>query len=220
MLRSRDQAARSGSARNARRPVSCALRADARRDREPARLDRGVLCVRSQCGVRVVPAHDLPSPQGAARRRARRVVPPWHVGVLPARARHGERVAAYARRMRALFVCVENAGRSQMAAALYERRGGEARSAGSRPAAELHEAVVEALEEVGIDVSGRTPRALSRQDVEWADLVVTMGCGDACPVLPGKEYVDWNLPDPAGLCLEDVRELRAVIEQRVSSLPL
>jgi protein-tyrosine-phosphatase len=122
--------------------------------------------------------------------------------------------------VKALFVCVENAGRSQMAAALYERRGGAARSAGSRPAAELHEAVVEALEEVGIDVSGRTPRELMREDVEWADFVVTMGCGDACPVLPGKEYVDWNLPDPAGLCLEEVRELRAVIEQRVSSLPL
>jgi arsenate reductase len=122
--------------------------------------------------------------------------------------------------MRALFVCVENAGRSQIAQALYERRGGEARSAGSRPAGELHEAVVEALEEVGIDLSGRTPRALEQADVEWADLVVTMGCGDACPVLPGKEYVDWNLPDPAGLCLEEVRELRAVIEQRVSSLPL
>jgi arsenate reductase (thioredoxin) len=122
--------------------------------------------------------------------------------------------------MKALFVCVENAGRSQIAQALYERRGGEARSAGSRPAGELHEAVIEALEEVGIDVSGRTPRALEQADVEWADLVVTMGCGDACPVLPGKEYLDWNLPDPAGLCLEEVRELRAVIEQRVASLPL
>jgi arsenate reductase (thioredoxin) len=122
--------------------------------------------------------------------------------------------------MKALFVCVENAGRSQIAQALYERRGGEARSAGSRPAGELHEAVIEALEEVGIDVSGRTPRALEQADVEWADLVVTMGCGDACPVLPGKEYVDWNLPDPAGLCLEEVRELRAVIEQRVSSLTI
>jgi arsenate reductase (thioredoxin) len=122
--------------------------------------------------------------------------------------------------MKALFVCVENAGRSQIAEALYARRGGEARSAGSRPADELHEAVVEALEEVGIDVFGRTPRALECEDVEWADLVVTMGCGDACPVLPGKEYVDWNLPDPAGLCLEEVRELRAVIEQRVASLPL
>ena len=122
--------------------------------------------------------------------------------------------------MKALFVCVENAGRSQIAQALYEQRGGEARSAGSQPAAELHVAVVEALEEVGIDVSGRTPKALTREDVEWADLVVTIGCGDACPVLPGKDYVDWNLPDPAGLCLEEVRELRAVIEERVASLPL
>jgi arsenate reductase (thioredoxin) len=121
---------------------------------------------------------------------------------------------------RALFVCVENAGRSQIAQALYERRGGEARSAGSRPAGELHEAVVEVLAEIGIDVSDRVPHALERADVEWADLVVTMGCGDACPVLPGKEYVDWNLPDPAGLCLEEVRELRAVIERRVVSLPL
>jgi arsenate reductase (thioredoxin) len=122
--------------------------------------------------------------------------------------------------MRVLFVCVENAGRSQIAQALYEQRGGEARSAGSRPASELHEAVVEALEEVGIDVSSRTPRPLENEDVEWADVVVTMGCGDACPVLPGKEYIDWNLPDPAGLCLEEVRELRAVIEARVASLPL
>jgi len=122
--------------------------------------------------------------------------------------------------MKTLFVCVENAGRSQIAQALYEQRGGEARSAGSQPAAELHEAVVEALEEIGIDVSGRVPRVLEREDVEWADLVVTMGCGDACPILPGKEYLDWNLPDPAGLCLEEVRELRAVIENRVASLPL
>jgi arsenate reductase (thioredoxin) len=119
-----------------------------------------------------------------------------------------------------LFVCVENAGRSQIAQALYERRGGEARSAGSQPAAELHGVVVEALEEVGIDVSGRKPKGLTREDVVWADLVVTMGCGDACPVLPGKEYLDWNLPDPAGLCLEEVRELRAAIEERVASLPL
>jgi len=122
--------------------------------------------------------------------------------------------------MKALFVCVENAGRSQIAQALYERRGGEARSAGSRPATELHEAVVEALEEVGIDVSGRKPKALAREDVEWADLVVTMGCGDACPVIPGKEYVDWNLPDPAGLCLDEVRELRSVIDKKISSLPI
>ena len=121
---------------------------------------------------------------------------------------------------RVLFVCIQNAGRSQMAQALYEHRGGDGRSAGSQPAAELHEAVVEALEEVGIDVAGRVPRKLSQEDVEWADLVVTMGCGDACPVLPGQEYLDWNLPDPVGMCLEEVRELRGVIEQRVSSLPL
>jgi arsenate reductase len=119
---------------------------------------------------------------------------------------------------RVLFVCVQNAGRSQMAQALFEQRGGEARSAGSQPAEELHEAVVEALEEVGIDISARKPKGLTREDVEWADLVVTMGCGDACPVVPGKRYVDWNLPDPVGLCLEEVRELREVIDARVSEL--
>jgi arsenate reductase len=119
---------------------------------------------------------------------------------------------------RVLFVCVQNAGRSQLAQALFERRGGEARSAGSQPAEELHQAVVEALEEVGVDISGRKPKALTREDVEWADLVVTMGCGDACPVVPGKHYVDWNLPDPVGLCLEEVRELRDVIDARVSEL--
>ena len=120
---------------------------------------------------------------------------------------------------RVLFVCVHNAGRSQMAQALYERRGGEGRSAGSEPSDGLHQAVVEALDEVGIDVSGRVPLKLSQEDVEWADLVVTMGCGDACPYVPGKEYVDWNLPDPIGMCLEEVRELRAVIEQKVAALP-
>ena len=119
---------------------------------------------------------------------------------------------------RVLFVCVHNAGRSQMAQALYEQRGGEARSAGSDPADDVHQAVVEALEEVDIDISERVPHKLSRDDVEWAELVVTMGCGDACPVVPGKEYVDWNLPDPVGMCLEEVRELRAVIEERVSRL--
>lgn len=121
---------------------------------------------------------------------------------------------------RVLFVCVENAGRSQLAQALYEARGGEARSAGSRPAGEVHPAVVEALEEVDIDISGRKPRALTRDDVDWAELVVTMGCGDACPVLPGTTYLDWNLADPAGLCLEEIRELRATIAQRVDRLPL
>ena len=122
--------------------------------------------------------------------------------------------------MKALFVCVENAGRSQIAQALYERRGGEARSAGSRPAAELHEAVVESLEEVGIDVSGRTPKALEQADLEWAELVVTMGCGDACPVIPGKRYVDWDLQDPAGQDAGTVRAIRDEIERRVAELPL
>lgn len=119
---------------------------------------------------------------------------------------------------RAYFVCVGNAGRSQIAQALYERLGGEARSAGSAPEAELHEAVVEALEEIDVDVSRLHPKPIRREDVEWADVVVTMGCGDACPVLPGKEYVEWNLVDPAGLCLEEVRELRADIERRVTDL--
>jgi protein-tyrosine-phosphatase len=116
------------------------------------------------------------------------------------------------------FVCVGNAGRSQMAQALYERRGGEARSAGSRPAQHLDEAALEAMDEIGIDLSERRPKAITPEDVEWADVVVTMGCGDACPVLPGKEYVDWNLADPVGMCLEEVRELRAVIQAKVAAL--
>ena len=121
---------------------------------------------------------------------------------------------------RAYFVCVGNAGRSQMAQALYERLGGEARSAGSRPEQHLHEAVVEAMDEIGIDLSARRPKPITREDVEWADVIVTMGCGDACPVIPGKQYVDWQFADPAGLCLEDVRELRATIAKRVAELPL
>jgi protein-tyrosine-phosphatase len=121
---------------------------------------------------------------------------------------------------RVLFVCVHNAGRSQMAQALYERRGGEARSAGTEPADEIQEAVVEALEELEIDVAARKPKRLSEEDVEWADLVVTMGCGDSCPVLPGKRYIDWNLADPVGLCLEEVRELRDDIARRVEALEL
>ena len=118
-----------------------------------------------------------------------------------------------------LFVCVQNAGRSQMAQALYERLGGSARSAGSEPADEVHPVVVDVMREVGVDVEDRVPRRLERADVEWADLVVTMGCGDACPVLPGKRYVEWNLVDPAGLCLTDARELRDDIARRVAELP-
>jgi arsenate reductase (thioredoxin) len=106
---------------------------------------------------------------------------------------------------RVLFVCVENAGRSQIAQALYERRGGEARSAGSRPADEVHEAVVEALEEIGVDTSGLRPRRLTPEDLDWADLVVDVD--------------EWGLAEPVGLCLEEVRELRADIERRVAGLP-
>jgi arsenate reductase (thioredoxin) len=119
---------------------------------------------------------------------------------------------------RAFFVCIGNAGRSQMAQAFYERLGGEARSAGSRPEHELHPEVVEAMREVGLDLAGRSPRPIEPDDVEWAEVVVTMGCGDACPVLPGKSYVDWNLIDPAGASLEQVREIRDEIERRVAEL--
>ena len=120
---------------------------------------------------------------------------------------------------RAYFVCIGNAGRSQMAQALYERLGGEARSAGSRPERELHPEVVEAMRELDVDISERRPKAIAAADVEWADVVVTMGCGeDACPVLPGKRYVDWNLPDPIGRPLDEVRGLRDEIERRVTEL--
>jgi arsenate reductase (thioredoxin) len=119
---------------------------------------------------------------------------------------------------RAYFVCVGNAGRSQMAQALYERLGGEARSAGSRPERELHPQVVEAMREIGISLDGRRPKAIAQKDVEWADVVVTMGCGDACPVLPGKRYVDWDLADPAVMPLDEVRALRDQIDRLVSDL--
>ena len=115
-----------------------------------------------------------------------------------------------------LFVCRQNAGRSQIAQALYERRGGAARSAGTEPAPHVHRAVAEAMPEL----EGRRPEELTRGDVEWADLVVTMGCGDACPVLPGKEYVEWDLADPAGMSVDEVRALRSSIEHRVAELPL
>jgi len=119
---------------------------------------------------------------------------------------------------RALFVCIGNAGRSQMAQAFYERLGGEARSAGSRPGPELHATVVDAMREVGVDLSGRKPKGFTDADVEWADVIVTMGCGDVCPVFPGREYLDWNLPDPVAMRLEDVRTLRDEIERRVHGL--
>ena len=117
-----------------------------------------------------------------------------------------------------LFVCVHNAGRSQMAQAFYERSGGEARSAGTEPLARVHPAVVEAMREVGVDLAGRTPRGLDRSDVEWADIVVTMGCGDRCPYVPGKRYIDWELPDPHEAGADEVRRIRDEIERRVAEL--
>ena len=123
--------------------------------------------------------------------------------------------------MRALFVCLHNAGRSQMSEALFSRAADgrhEARSAGTEPANRVHPEVVEAMGEIGIDLSGRTPRRLERADAEWADVVVTMGCGDACPYIPGKRYIDWNLDDPAGRPIEEVRATREEIERRVNAL--
>lgn len=119
---------------------------------------------------------------------------------------------------RALFVCIGNAGRSQMAEAFYEQLGGEARSAGSRPERELHPHVVAAMAEAGVDISSRRPKGFTDDDVRWADVVVTMGCGDVCPFFPGKEYVDWNLPDPVSMSPEDVRALRDDIRRRVAEL--
>ena len=122
---------------------------------------------------------------------------------------------------RVLFVCVQNAGRSQMAETLFARAAAgrhESRSAGSAPAADVHPAVVDAMREVGIDLTGRVPRRLERTDAEWADVVVTMGCGDACPYMPGKRYVDWDLDDPAGRPIETVRGIRDDIDARVRAL--
>jgi arsenate reductase (thioredoxin) len=120
-----------------------------------------------------------------------------------------------------LFVCLHNAGRSQMSEALFERAAGgvhEARSAGTTPADHVHENVVAVMREVGVDLSDRKPRLLTTDLAQWADIVITMGCGDACPVIPGKRYVDWDLPDPSGLPVERVREIREDISRRVGLL--
>lgn len=108
-----------------------------------------------------------------------------------------------------------------MAEALFRRAANgrhEARSAGSRPASRVHPEVVEVMRELGEDVSGRVPRGLERADAEWADVVVTMGCGDECPYVPGKRYVDWELPDPGGKRIDEVRATRDEIERRVEEL--
>ena len=122
-----------------------------------------------------------------------------------------------------LFVCVHNAGRSQMAAAYLMTLGGDAvvvRSAGSAPADDINPAVVEAMAEVGIDLRamGATPKRLERETVQASDAVITMGCGDACPIFPGKRYEDWVLEDPAGQGVDAVRPIRDEIERRVRGL--
>ncbi|HEX6919381.1 MAG TPA: arsenate reductase ArsC [Actinomycetes bacterium] len=120
-----------------------------------------------------------------------------------------------------LFVCVHNAGRSQMAAAYLTHLGGdrvEVRSAGSAPADSVNPAVVEAMREEGVDISAETPKLLTVEAVQASDVVVTMGCGDACPVFPGKRYEDWQLDDPAGKDVEGVRPIRDAIRARVERL--
>ncbi|MEV5011217.1 arsenate reductase ArsC [Streptomyces sp. NPDC056159] len=120
-----------------------------------------------------------------------------------------------------LFVCVHNAGRSQMGAAFLTHLAGdrvEVRSAGSAPADAVNPAVVEAMKEVGVDISAQRPKVLTTEAVRSSDVVITMGCGDACPVFPGKRYLDWQLEDPAGQGVEAVRPIRDAIEQRVREL--
>src|SRR5919106_4812108 len=117
-----------------------------------------------------------------------------------------------------LFVCVHNAGRSQMAAALLDRAAQgrvHVRSAGSAPTGEIHRGVQEAMAEIGVDLSREFPKPLTDEVVRAADVVVTMGCGDACPVYPGTRYLDWELPDPAGKPVEEVRSIRNEIDRRV-----
>ena len=122
-----------------------------------------------------------------------------------------------------LFVCLHNAGRSQISQALFERAAGErhsASSAGTTPAERVHPEVVEAMRELDIDLAQRTPRLLTHELAEHADVVVTMGCGDECPYIPGKRYIDWDLQDPKGLPIQRVRDIRDDIARRVDSLLL
>jgi len=126
-----------------------------------------------------------------------------------------------AERPQVLFVCVRNAGRSQMAAAFLSRLGGariDVRSAGSTPAEEIHPVVVQAMQEIGVDLSDERPKRIDDEVVRASDVVITMGCGDACPIYPGKRYEDWEVEDPSGRSLEEVRGIRDDIERRVSEL--
>jgi arsenate reductase len=120
-----------------------------------------------------------------------------------------------------LFVCTHNAGRSQMAAALLGHHAAgrvHVTSAGSQPASQLNPAVVQAMAEIGLDISREFPKPLTADKVKAADVVITMGCGDACPIYPGRRYLDWDLPDPAGLDLQAIRPIRDDIDRRVRKL--
>ena len=122
---------------------------------------------------------------------------------------------------RVLFVCLHNAGRSQMSQALFERaadRRHEAASAGTTPGERVHPEVVEVMRELDFDLNGRVPRRLTNELARWADVIVTMGCGDECPYIPGKRYLDWDLPDPKGRPVDEVRALRDDIARRVEAL--
>jgi arsenate reductase len=120
-----------------------------------------------------------------------------------------------------LFVCKQNAGRSQISDALFARAANgrhESRSAGTRPAQHVHPVVADAMREIGIDISGNRPQKLTDDLAQWPDLVVTMGCGDECPYIPGKRYIDWDLTDPADRSLAEVRTIRDDIKTRVAEL--
>jgi arsenate reductase (thioredoxin) len=122
---------------------------------------------------------------------------------------------------RVLFVCLHNAGRSQISEALFARAAAghhEARSAGTEPGERVHPEVVEAMNELGIDLAARVPHELNTADAEWADVVVTMGCGDKCPYIPDKRYLNWELEDPKGKPLAEVRRTRDEIDRRVVEL--
>lgn len=122
---------------------------------------------------------------------------------------------------RVLFVCLHNAGRSQMSRALFELGAGgrhEAQSAGTEPAERVHPEVAAAMAEIGVDIADRVPRLLTTELAQWADVVVTMGCSDRCPYVPGKRYLDWDLPDPRGRPIDEVRATREAIRGRVAAL--
>ena len=123
--------------------------------------------------------------------------------------------------MHVLFVCLHNAGRSQISETLFDRAAAgrhQTRSAGTTPAEAVHPAVLAVMNEIGIDLSTRTPQLLTRELAEWADVVVTMGCGDQCPFVPGVRYIDWELPDPARRPIDEVRDTRDEIDRRVQVL--